>query len=134
MLTLTGKIIAKIIANHIKRITNKLVDTQQSGILKEQNITDNILTFKLAQDFAKLHKKQLLFMKLDFMKAYDRVSHTFIWATVEAMGFNQKIILLIKAWLLELSLKSTLTADSQSLSTWREESDRVAPYQAFFSF
>lgn len=31
-------------------------------------------------------------MKTDFLKAYDRVEHIFIWETMLAMGFDKKVV------------------------------------------
>lgn len=96
MLTITEKIIAKILANRIKVIANRIVYSQQTGFLPGRDIMDNLLTFRLAQDLSKLHKKPLLYLKLDFMKAYDRVSHSFLWGVLQALGFCEKSIMFIK--------------------------------------
>lgn len=48
MLTLTKKICAKLVANHIKGLTNNIIDRQQTGFLQGRSIMDNLLTYKMA--------------------------------------------------------------------------------------
>lgn len=78
MLTLTEKILAKLMANRVKLVAGRLVDPQQTGFLKGRDIMDNILTFKLVEEVANSRRRQLIFLNLDFMKDYDRISHDFI--------------------------------------------------------
>lgn len=40
--------------------------------------------------------QDLIFLKLDFKKAYDRVDHRFLWETLEAMAFDPHILTLLK--------------------------------------
>lgn len=38
----------------------------------------------------------MVFLKLDFTKAYDRVDHSFLWAVLGAMGFDEQVITLVR--------------------------------------
>ncbi|KAL3699858.1 hypothetical protein R1sor_017880 [Riccia sorocarpa] len=59
LLTMTYKIIAKIIAVRLKGMLPVIIDTQQTGFVA------------------------------DFMKAYDRVAHGFLWDTLEAVDIEE---------------------------------------------
>lgn len=96
MLTIIYKIISKIIANRLKLLIPQLVDDQQTGFVHGNSITDNLLAYHLAEEFARLSKQRIAFLKVDFVKAFDRVDHTFIWDTMGAMGFNARFLHLIR--------------------------------------
>lgn len=92
MLTLTEKMIAKLLANWIKKVANRIVDKQQTGFLEGRDILDNLMTYKLAQEWAPVSKQPVIFLKLDFTKAYDWVDHSFLWAVLRAMDFDEQVI------------------------------------------
>ncbi|KAL3678477.1 hypothetical protein R1sor_021433 [Riccia sorocarpa] len=71
-------------------------------LFKEEMLTDpdvrkldevlNLVDAKVGQEWAKKSKQQTLFVKLDFEKAYDRVSHTYLWKTMASMGISDHFI------------------------------------------
>ncbi|KAL3686155.1 hypothetical protein R1sor_004177 [Riccia sorocarpa] len=94
--TTTYKIIAKIIAVRLKDMLPGLIDLQQTGFVAGRNIIDNILSLRLGQEWAQVSDQNVLFVKLDFMKAYDRVAHGFLWDTLGAMGMGEGTVDRIK--------------------------------------
>ncbi|KAL3692018.1 hypothetical protein R1sor_005669 [Riccia sorocarpa] len=96
LLGITYKIVSRILADRIKPILPGLVSGQQTGFVPGRSIFDNILTLKLGEEWAVESEQEAVFLKLDFIKAYDRVRHTFLWETLEAMGFSAKFIRLIQ--------------------------------------
>ncbi|KAL3675262.1 hypothetical protein R1sor_025210 [Riccia sorocarpa] len=56
------------------------------------------LCLKIGQDWAKWTDQDTLFFKLDFIKAYDRVDHLFLWKTLECQGFDDTFINLVKGF------------------------------------
>ncbi|KAL3689358.1 hypothetical protein R1sor_015667 [Riccia sorocarpa] len=66
-----------------------IIDTQQIGFVSGRNIVDNALSLRLAQEWAQVTQQDTLFIKLDFQKAYDRVSHTYLWETLSALGLEE---------------------------------------------
>ncbi|KAL3680440.1 hypothetical protein R1sor_023396 [Riccia sorocarpa] len=95
LLGITYKIISRILADRIKPLLPGLVNGQQTGFVPGRSIFDNILTLKQGEDWAVETGQEAVFLKLDFIKAYDRVRHIFLWETLEAMGFGAKFIRLI---------------------------------------
>ncbi|KAL3690516.1 hypothetical protein R1sor_016825 [Riccia sorocarpa] len=90
------EIIAKRFAIRLKEMLPRLIDTQQIGFVAGRNIIDNILCLRLGQELAQTTDQEVIFVKLDFMKAYDRVAHGFLWATLAAMGMGEATITRIK--------------------------------------
>ncbi|KAL3701503.1 hypothetical protein R1sor_019525 [Riccia sorocarpa] len=80
----------------IRLVLPQLVDVQQTGFVMGRKITDNILSVKIGQEWAEWSSQQALFVKLDFIKAYDRVDHAFLWRTLECQGFDQEFISLVQ--------------------------------------
>lgn len=77
MLTTTYKIISKILTERLKPMILHLVDRQRTGFVKGCYITDNLLTWKLGHEHAKATNQDILCVKLDFAKAYDKIDHSF---------------------------------------------------------
>lgn len=92
------KIISKVICQKIKIPLNRLIHPQQSAFLKDRLITNNIL---LAADLmhhihsSKSKRNHLAALKIDFSKAFDRLSRQFLTFVPEKMNFPWKIIKLI---------------------------------------
>ncbi|KAL3696464.1 hypothetical protein R1sor_010540 [Riccia sorocarpa] len=117
LLTTTYKIVAKILAIRLKSMLPGIINTQQTGFVAGRNIIDNILSLRLGQEWAHITGQDVIFVKLDFMKAYDRVAHGFLWDTLEAMGIGEETLLRIKGLIvggsLEVHINGNFTEDIQ---------------------
>lgn len=87
---------AKILAGRMKSLVPDLVDGEQTGFVAGRSIQDNLLTFKLCQELAIKYKIPAIVLKVDFVKAYDRLEHKFLWDTLVAMGFDLGVVALIR--------------------------------------
>ncbi|XP_058733800.1 uncharacterized protein LOC131605468 [Vicia villosa] len=67
------KILAKLLANRLKRVIGKLVSNNQSAFIEGRNIMDGVLVVNEVLDLAKRDKRSCVVLKVDFEKAYDRV-------------------------------------------------------------
>ncbi|KAL3688200.1 hypothetical protein R1sor_014509 [Riccia sorocarpa] len=93
--TLAYKLIAKILANRLKPLLNKVIDDEQTGFVTGRQITHNIMTLQLAKEVAEHTHQEALFLKLDFVKAFDRVEHQFLHDMMTALGFGSKFLQLV---------------------------------------
>lgn len=50
----------------------------------------------MAQEGVTKTKQEAMVLKVVFLKAYDKVEHIFIWETMLAMGFDEKVVRLAK--------------------------------------
>ena len=84
------KLIAKVLANHVKRILPHIISPTQSAFILGRLITDNILV-----KFEALHsmdggmkgREGYMALKLDMRKAYDRVEWDFLEEMRHKIGF-----------------------------------------------
>jgi hypothetical protein len=62
----------------------EVISPDQSAFLPMRYILDNIVLTQETLNWAKTSKQPLVLMKLDFAKAYDRVSWYFLFRAMEA--------------------------------------------------
>eukprot|EP00253_Pinus_taeda_P019238 PITA_19238 len=91
------KILAKLIANRIKPLLNKLISPAQGGFVEGRNITDNVIQVQEIVHSSKQRKEKGMLVKLDMASAFDRVDRTYICKVLKAFGFSLQFINLIKA-------------------------------------
>ena len=84
------KIIAKIIANRLKKVLPTIIHEDQSFGIKGRSIQDNIILMKSLIDF--INQKNLggIFLNIDQEKAFDRVSHYYLFTTIKKFGFGPR--------------------------------------------
>jgi hypothetical protein len=81
------KVIAKIYANRMKPLLHHWILPSQTGFVPNRCILDNIFLAFEAIDWSLESNQDISMLLLDFEKAYDRVSWTFLEKTMEKMGF-----------------------------------------------
>ena len=90
MLNCAYKIYAKAMAlrpsNHMKEWINK----EQKGFIKERYILDAIIAIWEGMEYAKETKQDYIFLKIDFKKAYDRISWKYIIESLKQMGCGEE--------------------------------------------
>ncbi|KAL3683856.1 hypothetical protein R1sor_001878 [Riccia sorocarpa] len=95
LLTLTYKIISKVLTGRLKKILPGLVDERQTGFVDGRSIHDSILLHRFIQEYAQATKQESVLLKVDFEKAYDRVSHAYLSAVLRQMDFHEDFIQLV---------------------------------------
>lgn len=92
------KIIAKVIANRLKRVLDMVISPTQSTFVPGRLITDNaIIGFECIHAVKKRRsgKDGVVALKLDMSKAYDRVEWIYIRSILGKMGFNSRWVDLV---------------------------------------
>ncbi|GMQ06217.1 hypothetical protein CsSME_00050882 [Camellia sinensis var. sinensis] len=93
------KIIAKVLANRLRRVLSCMISSSQNAFVPGRIITDNILLahemFHLIKTRKKEHKS-VFAVKLDMNKAYDRVRWDFLLMVIRRFGFSERWVKLIE--------------------------------------
>ncbi|GJU51355.1 putative RNA-directed DNA polymerase, eukaryota, reverse transcriptase zinc-binding domain protein [Tanacetum coccineum] len=105
------KIIAKVLANRLSRVINKIISPEQTSFIAGRQILDGPLILSEVIDWYKKRKKKMLIFKVDFEKAFDSVS----WRYLDFMLCNLGFGLIWRSWIkacLESSRTSVLVNGS----------------------
>nr|GEZ09524.1 putative RNA-directed DNA polymerase, eukaryota, reverse transcriptase zinc-binding domain protein [Tanacetum cinerariifolium] len=84
------KIIAKILANRLAKVVDKVISHEQSSFISGRKILDCPLMLNEVMDWYKSRNKKLMIFKVDFEKAYDSVSWEFLDHMLTSLGFGVK--------------------------------------------
>ena len=112
------KLIAKVLANRLKKFLPQLISESQSAFLTGRLITDNILIAHETLHYLKAKragKLGLMALKLDMSKAYDRVKWDFLEKIMVKMGFSSRWISLISMCIRSVSYSILLNGQPQGL-------------------
>nr|GEZ40502.1 hypothetical protein [Tanacetum cinerariifolium] len=84
------KIIANILANRLSLDVSSAVRDVQMAYIKGCQIINGLLMIDEIIAWAKKYKKRIMFLKVDFEKAFDSLSWSFLLSILEQMGFSSK--------------------------------------------
>nr|GEW58016.1 cysteine-rich receptor-like protein kinase [Tanacetum cinerariifolium] len=84
------KIIPKILANRLSRVVSSVVSDVQMAYIKGRQIIDGPLMVHEIIAWSKKHKERLMFFKVDFEKAFDSLSWSFLFSIPEQIGVSFK--------------------------------------------
>ena len=111
LLSIAGKILAKIILNRIKIIAEKLLPESQCGFRPGRSTTDMIFTLRQLQEKAIEQQQALYVVFVDFAKAFDTVDRDTLWKVLELYGCPGKIVKIIKYFHEGMSGKVSIGGD-----------------------
>ena len=84
------KLIAKVLANRLKKVMNGLVNPAQNAFVEGRQILDASLIANEVIDSMQKRKERGFLCKLDIEKAYDQINWSFILKVLKKMGFGDK--------------------------------------------
>ena len=97
LLNIDYKIFAHIVKNRFIQAIPHVVSKVQSGFQAGKSSSDNLILMCLVLDHYNTQTEEGgLVLQVDFEKAFDSVEHSFLFKTLETMGFGQYLIKLVK--------------------------------------
>lgn len=96
LLNVCYKIYAKALQKRLQPILSEVISADQTAFLPLRFILNNVLLLDETVHWAKQSKQDIVLLKLDFMKAYDRISWEFLFSAMAAMGFGEGFIHLVQ--------------------------------------
>ena len=82
----------KIILNRSKPQAEKIIAEEQAGFRARRNTTEQIFNLRILCEKYLQHQQDLYHVFLDFKKAFDRVWHAALWATMKKYNISAKLI------------------------------------------
>ena len=96
LLNVDYKIATKVIANRIKNVLPKLIHESQTGFMKGRYIGENIRLIFETLEHVDDHKLPGILFFSDFEKAFDSMSHDFMFQCLRHFNFNTDLLNWIK--------------------------------------
>ena len=82
------KLIAKVLANRLKKVMAMLVNVAQNAFVAGRQILDASLITNEVVDSLLKRKERGILCKLDIKKAYDTINWNFLFLVLQKMGFG----------------------------------------------
>nr|KAJ0208641.1 hypothetical protein LSAT_V11C400220710 [Lactuca sativa] len=86
-ITLLTKVIAKVLANRLKLDIGSVVGEEQTVFIAGHNILDGSLMINESLSWLNRNNKEALLFKVDFNKAFDSLSWSFLDSVMSQLGF-----------------------------------------------
>ena len=84
------KLLAKILANRLKKVVSKVVSPTQNAFVEGRQILDVALIANEAKDSLLKKDESGVLCKLDLEKAYEHINWDFLLTVMQKMGFGEK--------------------------------------------
>ena len=96
LLSIAGKILAKIILGRIQDISENVLPESQCGFRANRSTIDMIFTLRQLQEKSKEQHRPLYIVFVDFSKAFDTVDRETLWKVLKIYGCPDDLIKLVR--------------------------------------
>ena len=87
-----SKVILKIILNRLKPQAEKIIAEEQAGFGAGRSTTEQIFNLEILCEKYHQHQQDLYHVFTDFKKAFNRVWHAVLWATMKKYNISTNLI------------------------------------------
>ena len=91
-----SKILLRIILNRLKHQAKDIIAEEQAGFMKGRSTVEQIFNLRSIIEKYQEHQQELYHVFIDFKKAFDRVWHQALWATMHKYNIDKTLIALIE--------------------------------------
>ena len=92
ILNVDYKILAQVLSKRLQTVVTSIVSLDQTGFIKDRSSAENIRLVQDLIDYYQGVKAPGIIMFLDFEKAYDNVSHNFLFYLLKKLNFGKSFI------------------------------------------
>lgn len=96
LLNVDYKIISKTLASRLKLVLENIVSTEQTSSVPGRDISENIASIRDIIDYAIEEDIPAYILKIDSEKAFDRISHDYLFKLLSHFGFGDNFIQWVK--------------------------------------
>ena len=131
MLNLDYKIASKSIANRIIDLLPNIIHHNQTGFVKDRNISDSIRTLLDTITYTDRLKCQGLMLFLDLEKAFDTLENDFMLKALKCFNFGKSLIQWVKTFYKDISsciMNNGMSTGYFNVSRGVRQGDPLSPY------
>ncbi|TFY54647.1 hypothetical protein EVJ58_g8730 [Rhodofomes roseus] len=86
------KIYTRTLTSKLGTVADTLIHEDQAGFVPKRHIENQTQTCRVLVDYAEALEEDGVIVALDQEKAYDKIDHTYLWRTLEALGLPPRFI------------------------------------------
>ena len=105
-----SKVMLKIILNRLKPQAERIIAEEQADFRARKSTTKQIFNLRILCEKYLQHQQDLYHVFIDFKKAFDRVWHAALWATMKKYNISTNLIQVIKTSITRPLVPSSSTA------------------------
>lgn len=102
LLNVDYKILARVMSNRLRTVIPKIISPTQTSCVLGKDISDTIASVRDVISMVENNNTEGYILKLDQEKAFDRVSHAYLFRTLEKLGFGPNFCKWIKIFYTEI--------------------------------
>ncbi|CAI5464348.1 unnamed protein product [Closterium sp. Yama58-4] len=92
LLNFTYKVLARVMADRMKKYLGRVISPEQYGFLPRRRLTDAVGLVADIIDSARNDNEDWFLLLVDFKKVFDSVSRGYLFRTMRAMGFPDRFV------------------------------------------
>ena len=93
----SSKVMLKVMLKRLVTQAEKIIKEEQAGFRAGRSTTEQIFNLRVLCEKYLQHQQELYHVFIDFRKAFDRVWHDALWATMKLYNIDEHLINIIKA-------------------------------------